>query len=350
MTIFSRRFKIPLVTLLVFAATLLQFFTYLNKLNNISFDLAPWNNKVFSKLFCETFNIANPFLDYESGFFEFRGLFDGLKQCPVCAYDCVLSFGKKFLIANWDNKFNLRWMKCPRCGHFYVWPFLSDQNLSDIYSTSYSSQMEMTNAQKRADSQFKHLQKLKVITSEMTQLIVLEQGCAYGAFLKLFANFSRNLICLEPDHDLSATLVTGESRQKLTLIRSVEVSDDVVPDNSIDIWLGSHVIEHFADPNRLISSAHRKLKPRGIIFQEFPSEVTLPGKDAPKDFHLNYFSSQSIHLALTRHGFCEHAMYKLTNKTNKLKGPEFWMDVSQTEIKKYVNQFGVFRVIYRKCN
>ena len=35
--------------------------------------------------------------------------------------------------------------------------------------------------------------------------------------------------------------ITGRSRQKLTLIRVVEVSDYLVPKNKIDLWLGSHV-------------------------------------------------------------------------------------------------------------
>ena len=65
----------------------------------------------------------------------------------------------------------------------------------------------------------------------------------------------------------------GKDREKLTLIRSVDVSGDEVADNSIDLWLGSHVIEHFADPNHFLSSAYRKLRPEGILFQEFPLQA-----------------------------------------------------------------------------
>ena len=277
--------------------------------------------------------------------------FDGSEQCPICGHEHVLKLGKKTLTKTWDSKFKLAWIRCSECGHNYVWPYLSDKNLSDIYSTSYSSQASIPAAKLRGNSQFKLLQQLQLVTPEMKHLQVLEQGCAHGAFLNYFANFSQKLICLDPDEDVKARLITGESRQKLTLIRSIEVSDDLVPDNSIDFWLGSHVIEHFADPNRFISSASKKLKLGGVFFQEFPLEVTLPERDAPSNYHLNYFSGKSIHLALTKHGFCQNNLYKLTNLTNKFKGPEYWPDVSKTEIQLTMKQtrMGVFRVVYYKC-
>ena len=134
---------------------------------------------------------------------------------------------------------------------------------------------------------------------------MLEQGCARGAFLNHFSNISSKLFCLEPDGDVKAEAIKGADRQKLTLIRSVDVNNDVIADNSIDFWLGSHVIEHFADPTQVIISAYKKLKLGGIFFQEFPQQVHLPRADHASDYHLNYFSGKSIHVALTKHGFCQ---------------------------------------------
>ena len=169
----------------------------------------------------------------------------------------------------WDSKFNLTWSRCSNCSHAFVWPYLSDQNLSDIYSTNYSSQANIEWATKRGASQFKTLQNLSLITSEMTQLNVLEQGCAHGIFLNHFVKLSDTLYCLEPDSDVAAEFIEGQNREKLTLIRSVQVNDSIVPDNSIDFWLGSHVIEHFADPKRFVLSAYKKLKMEGIFSKNF---------------------------------------------------------------------------------
>ena len=277
--------------------------------------------------------------------------FDGSEQCPICGHEHLFKLGKKNLTKTWDAEFKLAWMRCSECGHNYVWPYLSDKNLSDIYSTNYSSQASVGNAKMRANSQFKMLHQLQLVTPEIKHLEVLELGCAHGALLNHFANLSQKLICLDPDNDVMAKLITGESRQKLTLIRSVEVRGDLIPDNSIDFWLGSHVIEHFADPNRFISSAFKKLKPGGFFFQEFPLKVTLPEKDAPSNYHLNYFSGKSIHLALTKHGFCQIKLYRLKNGSSKFSGPEHWLDVSKTEIQQTRNQMrsGILRVVYNKC-
>ena len=81
------------------------------------------------------------------------------------------------------------------------------------------------------------------MTPELIHLEVLKQGCAHRAFLSYFANFSRKLICLAPDKDVPVRIITGRSREKLTLMRVVVVSDYLIPNNKIDLWLGSQVIE-----------------------------------------------------------------------------------------------------------
>ena len=81
------------------------------------------------------------------------------------------------------------------------------------------------------------------MTPELKHLEVLKQGCAHLAFLSYFANFSRKLICLAPDKDVPVRIITGRSREKLTLMRVVVVSDYLIPNNKIDLWLGSQVIE-----------------------------------------------------------------------------------------------------------
>ena len=81
------------------------------------------------------------------------------------------------------------------------------------------------------------------MTPELKHLEVLKQGCDHGAFRGYFAKFSRKLTCLAPDKDVPVRIITGRSRQKLTLIRVVEVSDYLVSNNKIDLWLGSQVRE-----------------------------------------------------------------------------------------------------------
>ena len=99
----------------------------------------------------------------------------------------------------------------------------------------------MANAKLRAISQFKKLQQLHLVTPELKQVEVQKQRCAHGACLSYFAKLSQKLTCLSPDKDVPIGFITGQSRGKLTLISAVEVSDYLVTDNKIDLWLGSRV-------------------------------------------------------------------------------------------------------------
>ena len=83
----------------------------------------------------------------------------------------------------------------------------------------------------------------KLVTPELKHLEVLKQGCAHGAFLSYFAKFSQKLTCLAPDKDVPVGFLRGQSRQKLTLIRAANLSEYLVLDNKIDLWLGSQVRE-----------------------------------------------------------------------------------------------------------
>ena len=90
-------------------------------------------------------------------------------SCPICgvSHTDLYLLGKKSLRHEWDEKFKLAWLRCSKCLHSFVWPFLSPQNLSDIYSTSYSNQAGFSSAVLRGESQFKLLQQLQLISSRV---------------------------------------------------------------------------------------------------------------------------------------------------------------------------------------
>ena len=99
----------------------------------------------------------------------------------------------------------------------------------------------MANAKLRAISQFKKLQQLHLVTPELKQVEVQKQRCAHGSCLSYFAKLSQKQTCLSPDKDVPVGSITGQSIEKLILISAVEVSDYLVTDNKIDLWLGSRV-------------------------------------------------------------------------------------------------------------
>ena len=113
------------------------------------------------------------------------------------------------------------------------------------------------------------------MTPELKHLEVLKQGCAHGAFLSYFAKFSRKLTCLARDKDVPVRIITGRSRQKLTLITVVEVSDYLVSNNKIDLWLGSQVREPSDDSTTT---------PKGHVFNSsFSKFLNKAGGYKPND-------------------------------------------------------------------
>ena len=88
------------------------------------------------------------------------------------------------------------------------------------------------------------IQKIAIVTTRdlrVETFEVLNQGYAQGASINYFAKFSQKLTCLAPDKDIPVRFITGQSIEKLTLIRAVKVSEYLVTDRKIDHWLRSHV-------------------------------------------------------------------------------------------------------------
>ena len=162
--------------------------------------------------------------------------FDPLEQCPICEQQHVLKLSKNNLKKTWEPKFKLAWMRRSECGHghIYMWPISSDKNLSGTHSRIYCSKELYANAKLRAISQLKKLQQL-TRDPRVETFGGAEARMCPRSFLNYFDKLSQKLTCLSPDKDVLVGFITGRSRQKLTLIRVVEVSDYLVPKNKIDL-------------------------------------------------------------------------------------------------------------------
>ncbi len=83
-----------------------------------------------------------------------------------------------------------------------------------------------------------------------------------------------------------------------------------MPDSSYDILVAIEVLEHLLDPAGFVRSAHRKLKPGGMMFLTTPnvySKQYYPPKPntavlCPLD-HLNLFSERTLPRLLAQNGF-----------------------------------------------
>lgn len=96
----------------------------------------------------------------------------------------------------------------------------------------------------------------------------------------------------------------------------IDIEDTKLPDNSYDLIVCNHVLEHVNDYHRALNELHRILKPTGVLIISFPidetfdtvyedSSITDP-QDRKRHFgqvdHLRIFGKDSADI-LNQHGF-----------------------------------------------
>ncbi len=100
---------------------------------------------------------------------------------------------------------------------------------------------------------------------------VLEIGSGMGFLLDSFRNDGWDVFGLDPDRNVCryASEKNGIPNKVATL------EEAALPDESFDVVLMMHVIEHVPDPSRLLGEIRRVLKPGGHLVLETPRYDTL---------------------------------------------------------------------------
>jgi 2-polyprenyl-3-methyl-5-hydroxy-6-metoxy-1,4-benzoquinol methylase len=154
-----------------------------------------------------------------------------------------------------DRK-HYRWVMCSRCKLFRSDP-VSDIDLGELYKTStfdYSTELHgLRNSYRKI--------VLKICQSTKEKSIV-EIGGGNGFFLQeaLEMGFTK-LIEIEPS--LSAFESAHETLKPYFIVDMLR--DGLIPDNSIDVVVMFHVLDHVPDPSLVLNQIYKMLKPGGSI-------------------------------------------------------------------------------------
>lgn len=144
---------------------------------------------------------------------------------------------------------------------------------------------------------------------------LLDVGCGNGAFLRLASEMGWTVSGL--DFDPQAVQQARNAGFDVT-VGGIDALDHLA--GHYDVITLSHVIEHVADPNKLLARLHRLLKPGGILWLETPNLHSLGHRLYGRDWrdldpprHLLLLNWGSFCAALTRAGFVKtkqrwHAM------------------------------------------
>ncbi|MFH2018472.1 MAG: methyltransferase domain-containing protein [bacterium] len=199
---------------------------------------------------------------------------------------------------------------------------------------------------------------------------ILEVGCGAGQFVRAIKKTLPDAQCLGCDVSRRAV----EEANKLNDGVEYTVSESArlpFADSSLDAVLVFDVLEHAQDVDGLLAEINRVLKKDGIFYCFVPCENDLLsfwkilrsvniGKDLTKKYagHINYFSRESIIVALKGNGFqivklrySDHILGQLVGvisfflmdrASKKQGGTQINNEQYFEERKNYLGQFGIY--------
>jgi len=170
-------------------------------------------------------------------------------------------------------------VKCKRCGLVQRNPQPDKNEILARYSRTYgndylSYELENESAflmlQQLAlkDAGFIKLEKMLFTAKQLradSAPSILDIGCATGALIASLRDKGWRVTGVE----ISPSAVYARNERKLD-VRNVPLEENNFPDNSFDVILASHLIEHLNEPKTFLEETYRILKDNGSIFITTP--------------------------------------------------------------------------------
>jgi 2-polyprenyl-3-methyl-5-hydroxy-6-metoxy-1,4-benzoquinol methylase len=231
-----------------------------------------------------------------------------MDACPICGSSRITLKFNGF--TNRNPRDGRIWpvFACKECGHGFINPQPSSDELSRYYSSTYEAYDEMHGAEGDDASviaravdrgEFRHI-------PIPTGLRVLDFGCGGGYFLNICRQLGAETQGIEPN-PYGAELTR---KQGLSVFEG-SLGDFLAEhgDARFDVITSNHVIEHVPDPVATLAGLRILLADRGLMTIAVPNAASAfatylgaewHSTDLP--FHLHQFSAQSLRLAAERAG------------------------------------------------
>jgi SAM-dependent methyltransferase len=157
---------------------------------------------------------------------------------------------------------------------------------------------------------------------------VLDVGCGDGKMLERLYKLGWNTVGVEPDHD--ATYI-AQSRAGSD-IRHGLLEQARFPNESFDVVIMNHVVEHLLDPFRTLKECCRILKSGGQLYMVTPNTSSFGhthfgrrwrGLEPPR--HLCIFSPTNLQIAVSKAGFRLLSIRTLTRLSAQIWSNSDWI-------------------------
>lgn len=241
--------------------------------------------------------------------------------CPICG--CVGNFIEVKGRGQKEPKLLGDWERCASCDHLFNSKIgysrgIASRYEGDYYQSTFAKSSKSTWRQiyptvdlrqfesaKLADSGLRlsgeliraiTLRRVAVVTPPGTRL--LELGSATGEFARVLGRMNPHSTVIASDFSKSGVELTAAQWTPAMRCDAVKLP---IRDESIDVVVMYHLIEHLFDPLSALTEAKRTLKEGGLVVGAVPSFQSLTGKflgtswDYVRDpTHLHLFSRQSL--------------------------------------------------------
>ena len=216
-------------------------------------------------------------------------------NCPICG-----SAGK----FEYENKLT-RLFRCRKCDHVYARDLPDDKALSALYGDfTYwerdRSHQGITSVHEGEEwntylrARMDILERLDLLNQPETHgRNVFEIGCAEGMLLHALKNRGMNVGGCEMNRAVADEGVKGLGVD----IRTEQFEDLILPEESHDLVISFHTLEHMRFPARVLAKIAHILRPDGAVLIEVPcGEEEYENTD-----HLHFFSAQSLRHLLNQY-------------------------------------------------
>lgn len=137
---------------------------------------------------------------------------------------------------------------------------------NSYYFDRYKGRFNHHWIRKFASPQLKYTKLLPEWVKTRNPCVVADLACGTGDFLNRFEDKYPNTYCIGID----ASDSLEPCRNNVTFIRA-DIHKTPLPDNTVDLIIINHVIEHLENPALVLQEIFRILKSGGYVYSETPS-------------------------------------------------------------------------------
>jgi 2-polyprenyl-3-methyl-5-hydroxy-6-metoxy-1,4-benzoquinol methylase len=206
--------------------------------------------------------------------------------------------------------------RCGQCGHVATLPYPSDQVIDEHYANQFKSgnySVAHLNEVARSSPCYQYL---KLLTSWFSRSHkgslegkeILDIGCFTGELLALLEKAGATVTGIELQREAAKI---AQNRVFGTVMNESVFSADL-KDKSFDVVVLSGVIEHVADPRRLVEKSVQLLKADGVLLIQTPNSGSWLARVFRQLWppyqpveHIHLFSHHSLKLLMNEFGCTE---------------------------------------------